>query len=214
MIKYPTQQIRFIKFVFILNMCLAGLLTASGCKTTKLYYIRNANMIPFSDAHTLTATNNRPVFVNYLLNGHYITKGDSIVLIVRRFDTGNFFAIDDEHYEKLTFEIRKYSIGVPMRINSPNIKIYYSSGTSGFISKGHGVFSSYGSGTITIKKAEKHKLVVGVDLFITAKPAGPFPFSDRNIHFQETLSFQEKLLNELTPWLGIPDTKYGHEVYP
>ena len=60
-------------------------------------------------------TTNRTESVKRLLNGHYIKSGNNIVLLVRKFDKGGAFTIDDETYEKITVEIKDYSIGEPIR---------------------------------------------------------------------------------------------------
>ncbi len=186
----------------------------TGCPTMQLYCVKDAKMIVFSESNRETFTGNRPESVKLLLNGHYIKSGDSLVLLIRRFDKGGVFTIDDEIYEKLTIEIKNYTLGEPVRLASSDIQFYYSSGSSGFISKGHGIYSTSGSGNIVVRKVEKNTIVVELDLTIWTEPAGPFPFKGSKVQMQDLLLFKEKQLADLTPWLGIPDSSFGKEVYP
>jgi len=180
----------------------------------QLYYVKNAKMIAFSESEKNTFTGNRPEPAKLLLNGHYVKSGDSLVLLIRRFDKGSVFTLDDEIYEKLTIEIKNYTLGEPIKLGSPDIHFYYSSGSSGFIYKGHGVYSTSGSGNIIVKKVERNTIVVELDFTIWAEPAGPFPFEGRKVQVDGSLSFKEKQVADLTPWLGVPALSLGKEVYP
>jgi hypothetical protein len=185
-----------------------------GCSSMQLYYIKDAKMIALSESNKENFAKNRPESVRLLLNGHYVKSGDSLVLIVRRFDKGRAFTVDDEIYEKITIEIKNYTLGKPIKLDSPDIHFYYSSGSSGFVSKGHGVYSTTGSGNIVVNKVDKDTIAVEFNLTILAEPAGLFPFEGRKVQVQDLLSFKEKQLSDLSPWLGIPDPAMGKEVYP
>jgi hypothetical protein len=134
--------------------------------------------------------------------------------LIRKFDKGKLFTIDDETYEKLTIEIRNLKIGVPITLGSGDIRFYYSTGSCGFIYKGHGLYSTDGSGEITINKVKKNKILANIDLSIVANPAGTFPFEGKRIQIRETLIFDEIRITDLTPWLGVPNPSLGKEVYP
>lgn len=149
-----------------------------------------------------------------MLNGHYVTSGNNLVLLIRKFDIGSFFTIDDESYEKLTIEIKNYTVGVPIKFDSPDIHFYYSRGSCGFVYKGQGVYSTSGSGNLIIKKVEKDNIVVELDFTSWAEPAGSFPLKGKKIQVHDLLLFKEKKIAELTPWLGIPGSSFGEEVYP
>jgi len=149
-----------------------------------------------------------------LLSGHYVEADDNLVLLIRSFDRGSFFSIDDEGYEKLSIEIKSYRIGEPIYLNSPDISFYYSRGSSAFINKGHGVYSASGSGEIIIKRKEKNRLIVKIDLSLNAEPAGAYPFEAEKVEIKGEYIFIEKQVSELTPWLGMPDPSLGKEVYP
>lgn len=187
---------------------------ATGCSAMQYYYIQDAKLAQSSDSEEIPFVGNRKESINLLLNGHYIKAGNSLVLLIRKFDKGSLFSVDDETYEKLTIEIKKYEVGVPMSLNSSNIKTYYSSGSSGFVRKGHGVYADLGKGNITIKKINKNKIVAELDFTARAEPTGVFPHEGRTVVIQDSFVFNEKRIADLTPWLGIPDASLGKEVYP
>lgn len=180
----------------------------------KFYYIKEANMIAFPESKGDAFSGNRPKSAKLLLNGHYVKAGDSLVLLIRRFDNGCVFTVDDETYEKLTIEIKNYTLGVPIQLGSNDIRFYYSSGSSAFVSKGHGVYSATGSGNVVVNKVEKNRIFVDLDLTILTEPSGTFPFKGREVKIQGSFPFKEKLLPDLSPWLGVPDPSLGKEVYP
>lgn len=185
-----------------------------GCSQTQLFYLRNAELAKSFEGPEYAFLKSRPESIRMLLNGHYVKPGKNLVLLIRRFDRGKLFTIDDEIYEKLTIQIRSFKTGVPISLDSNDISFYYSSGASGFIYKGHGVFSEHGSGEITIRDIENNRIVADIDFSILAKPAGPFPFEDKRIQIRDSFIFRGKRINDLTPWLGLPDPNPGKEVYP
>jgi hypothetical protein len=133
----------FIKYLILL---LFGL-WSFGCTNTSLYYLEEGKLIDRSQAMGL-----RDRAIERLLSGHYIESGDKLILLIRKFDKGDSHAVDDETYEKTTLEIENYDDGRTIQIGSPDVKFYYSSGASAFISRGSGVFSSEALGTIAIEK--------------------------------------------------------------
>jgi len=195
-------------------LCVVYSLLLVGCSTMNLYYVRDAQMIPFSESDRGELTGSRPDAVKLLLNGHYVRTGKSLVLLIRKFDQGNALTVDDELYEKVTIEIQDYPLGIPIKLDSRDLRLYYSSGSSGHIARGHGVYATSGSGTLVIKAFEKGRIVVDLDLVLWATPTRAFPFDGKEVHVREVLSFEEKKVADLTPWLGIPDSSLGKEVYP
>ncbi len=185
-----------------------------GCSNMSLYYVKDAKINIFSENDKKTIAGNRQESSKLLLNGHYIKPGNNLVLLVRRFDKGSIFTVDDESYEKLTVEIKNYTFDKPIKLSSPDVRFYYSNGSSGFVSKGHGVYSASGSGSIIVKKNKMNKIAVELNLIILAKPAGAFPFEGRTVKIQELLIFKEIQIAGLTPWLGVPGLSLGEEVYP
>jgi len=135
-------------------------------------------------------------------------------LLIRKFDKGKLFTVDDEVFEKLSVEIKKFKVGVPINLGSPDLTIYYSNGGSAFIYKGHGVYSTQGSGTLTIREVEKERIVADIDFSIVAEPAGVFPFEEKRIRIKDSFAFVKIGIGDLTPWLGLPNSDPGREVYP
>lgn len=202
----PVQKIIKI-YVFVFSLLLIG------CSQTQLIYLKDAELARSVEAPEYAFLKNRPEGVKLLLNGHYVKSGNNLVLLIRKFDAGKLFTIDDETYEKLTIEIKSFKIGVPVILGSDDISFYYSSGSSGFIHKGHGVYSTGGSGSVTIKEIEENRVVADMDIWVLAKSAGVFSF-ERSIQIRGTFVFNEKRISDLTPWLGVPDPSFGREVYP
>lgn len=193
----------------------AVLFLTVGCSGTQLYYVKKARIVASSEEnHEETYVKNRPESAKLLLNGHYVKTGDCLVLLFRKFNKGHLFTVDDETYEKLTIEIKNFTVGKSIGIDSHNVRFFYSSGSSSFLSKGHGVYSTSGAGNIVISKIEKNRITVELNLELWAKPAGPFPFEGRKVKLMGSFSFKEKQLVDLSPWLGVPDASMGKEVYP
>lgn len=117
----------------------------------------------------------RNLAIERLLSGHYIESGDNLIILIRKYDRGDPDAVDGETYEKITFAIKNYEEGKPMAVNSPDVRFYYSSGTSAFISRGAGVFSSEASGIIVIEKKSPNRLRIRLDVVLLAKPASEGP---------------------------------------
>lgn len=184
-----------------------------GCSQTQLIYLRDAELAGSIETPEYAFLKNRPEGVKLLLNGHYVKSGTNLVLLMRKFDKGKLFTIDDETYEKLTIEIKNLKIGIPIILGSDDISFHYSKGSIAFIDKGAGVYSTDGTGRITIKDIEGNKIVADIDISVSAKSAGVFPF-ERSISIMGTFVFSEKRVSDLTPWLGIPNPSLGREVYP
>jgi len=187
-----------------------------GCSRMQesYYYLKGAELAKSHQWPEHAFLKSRPEPVGLMLNGHYVKTGNNLVLLIRRFDRGEFFTLDDEIYEKLTIEIRRFDIGVPIRLGSSDIDFYYSRGSSGFAYRGHGFYSTSGSGALTIKQIEQDKITAAMDFSILAKATGAFADQEKTIHIVDTLVFEEKSVGELTPWLGLPSPSIGKEVYP
>jgi hypothetical protein len=188
--------------------------SAIGCSRTHTYYLKQARLVDYKMDDEAQFLRERKEEVKLLLHGHYIKSGDYLIILLRKFERGSLFAIDDEGYEKLTIEIKEYKSDVPISLSSNDINFYYSSGSSGFISRAHGVYSSHGSGEITIKDIGAGKLFIKMNISLMAKPAGPFPFEERIVKIKEEVVAKEMTIDRLTPWLGVPDPSSGKEVYP
>lgn len=171
-------------------------------------------MVTFAESNVEPITKNRPEAAKLLLNGHYVKSGDSLVLLVRKFNKGKAFTVDDESFVKLTIEIKKYTLGEALSLESSKIQLYYSSGSSGFVSKGHGVYATSATGTVVVQQKNKGSIKVGLNFTCRAEPAGAFPFESREVRVEGDFVFKEKQLGELSHWIGIPAQSFGKEVYP
>lgn len=144
---------------FLYLLLVIGLI---GC-TNNYLYIRNAKITDNIDYSQETDEEIKGRI--QLLSGHYIDKGNNLVLLVRESDIGSFFTIDDEKYTKISIEIEDCQYGVPIQMESDKIKKFeYSSGNCGFILNGYGVYSNQGHGIITIFDIDNSKLKVKFDI--------------------------------------------------
>ena len=186
----------------------------TGCSKSHFFYIEHAKMDSLFYEETNNSVKNRPIPAKLLLDGHYIREGNSVVLLLRKFNVGDLFTIDDEYFEKLTIEIKKFKIGIPIPIGSEDIKIYYSKGGSGWVSRGAGVYSSSGFGSITILKLDKFRLIALIDISLKTRNALTSPVEEGEKRFHSKFVFHKMEIDELTPWLGIPGKSAGSEAYP
>ncbi|MBU2628102.1 MAG: hypothetical protein KKE61_05765, partial [Proteobacteria bacterium] len=143
------QSVKIFIFFTMLSLLM-------GCSSLSLNYVKNAEIVDISQADEFVITSKRSESTKLLLNGHYVKSGESLVFLIRRFEKGNLFVFDDESFEKLTIEIKNYKIGKPIKFGSTVVKFYYSRGNSPFIYKGHGLYSSHGTGYLIIKKQNKN----------------------------------------------------------
>lgn len=202
----PVQKIIKI-YVFVFSLLLIG------CSQTQLIYLKDAELARSIETPEHRFLKNRPEGGKLLLNRHYVKSGNNLVLLIRKFNRGSLFTTDSATYEKLTIEIKRFKIGIPLILGSDHVSFYYSKGNIAFIYKGAGMYSTDGLGSITIKDIGENKIAADIDILVSARSAGVFPFG-KSIQIRGTFVFSEKKINDLTPWLGIPDPSFGREVYP
>lgn len=176
-----------------------------GCTNLSLFYLEDDHLIDLCQGTKL-----RNSSIERLLSGHYIEFGNNLIILIRKFDVGDPDAVDDETYEKITFEIKNYQESKPISVNSPDVKFYYSSGASAFISRGAGVFSSEASGIIVIEKKRPNRLRIKLDVLLLAKPAreGTALIKERTVTLKDEYVLKKISLGQLTPWLGVRRPSY------
>jgi hypothetical protein len=197
---------------------LSLLLLHVGCTQRQLVYVQGGSLPePGIQSARSSYVLDRDERVNLLLSGHYVEDGENLVLLIRTFDPGSIVAIDDETFEKLTIEIEKDSIhvGEPITLRSSGARFFYSRGVSGYIYRAHGVYSTDGSGTIEILDANNDSMTVDIDMTINVKPARKsVALEEGVVRKSAKLTFKRISVDELTPWLGMPNQEYAKEVYP
>lgn len=149
-----------------------------------------------------------------LLAGHYVVPGRGLVLLGRRFKQGPLFSADTQTYEKLTIEVARTDVGVPINVPGPNVRLFYSRGSTAFAVKGAGLYSLKASGTIIIKSKTADRLTTGLDLVILVAMS---PFREPTpieVKIKDERMFTRIGLDDLTPWLGTCQSELGKEVYP
>jgi hypothetical protein len=197
--------------VFVLGFWTIG---SADTRTFHLYYLEKGQV-----ADRCQALAGRDPAIERLLAGHYIERGEHLVLLIRAFDEGKSLVIDDETYDKLTLEIRHYELGIPLQLNSPEVKLYYSRGTAAFISRADGVFSSRASGTLVIEEKGESHLLIKIDAEIVPQPARqdlPFLRSEKlePVTINAQFALTKIALEDLTPWLGVRHPSYYKEIHP
>jgi len=192
---------------FALGLCLGG------CAEKEfLYYVEAADLVAFGERSDI-----RQQEAEALLRGPSVKRGNGTVILMRKFDRGELFTIDDETFEKLTIKIPEGEVGKTMRLPSPEVQVYYSQGASAFVSKGQGLYASAGTGEITITYKRKNRLGIKLNLQITAKPPTQQAFQaykEKLVQFAGEYELRKISLDKLTPWLGGSSSSTESGVYP
>jgi hypothetical protein len=99
-----------------------------------------------------------------LLGNHRILPGTGLVLSRRDFDPGKFDVYDDERFDWLTISLDHPEFDTPIAFPSPNVRVYYSSGVPGFVSRCAGDFASAASGQLTLTRSWLGRIRADIDL--------------------------------------------------
>lgn len=205
-----------------LFLCLIAF-TFFGCAKTQSLYIRNGKMwdnIKKSNHETMSnqSVNDEYQLVkekckNLLLGGHYIISGEKLLILIRKWNPGKLFVVDDEYYEKLTIEIGDINIRGQIDINDGGIKLFYSKGGSSWIHQCAGIYSSEGRGKVTIMNTKKNELKAFIDIKLVPLSADQFEVQ-KEIHIDEKYTLKEISVKDLTPWLGLQNPPLYTGGYP
>lgn len=190
-------------------------LVVVGCsERTDLCFVTDATMGSDEVVEENEYIKNRRKGVQLLLNGHYISSGANLVLLVRKWHRGAM--LDTAGFEKLTVEIKAYESGVPIRMDSGYVRLYYSTGGSPWSYGIPGTYASKATGTIAITDLRSGKLRVSLDISVLRKPNGILPgiSEERKLEIREDYRLRRVPIDRLTPWLGVPDISIFKEVYP
>ena len=107
-----------------------------------------------------------------LLGNHKALPGARTVLVVRRQDHGNPFAVDDNSFENLSLEISDPKTYETIAIPSPRVKLFYSSGGLIWVDNCRGQFGTEAVGLITLKTIGNHFVRAEIDLEVATVDAG------------------------------------------
>lgn len=195
------------------------LLAVMGCsERTDLCFVTDATMGSDEVVEENEYIRNRRKGVQLLLNGHYISSGGNLVLLVRKWDRGPSHIMDVATFEKLTVEIEAYESGVPIRMDSGSVRLYYSKGSGHFVSGSPGYYASKANGTIAITDLRSDKLRVSLDISVLPKHNGILPgpgiLEEGKLEIREDYRLRRVPIDRLTPWLGVPDISILEEVNP
>ncbi len=214
------MQIRFIiKMMALFLLFYIGSqkveLFAEVCCKRDYLYIRNAKISTSEEIQKFKFLKERKKTIKPLLEGHYISPGNNLVILIREFDCGRTSTIDDELFRKMTIEIEKYISYISLDLSSPTIKVNYSNGSSAWAFRTGGAYSSTGTGKIKIIDLEENMLLLEVDVKLLCKLSKEsFP---KNKTIQKIIKkeyiLKESSIDELTPWLGVPDPSWDPELY-
>jgi len=193
-------------FFVIILLCFV----LSNCNKVDYYFIPDAKIK--QNIQTDYGRNND---TSMLLTGHYIESGTNTVLIIRKYDKGSIFSVDDEIFQKLTIQLDEFEIGTPISASTSGLLINYSKGVSGQIRRGDGRYSTSTRGSLTVMKQVENKMEVKIDLQFEVIPTEAFSIlGPINENINGYYVFKKIKIDDLTPWLGTPGETPGKEVYP
>jgi hypothetical protein len=141
----------------------------------------------------------------FVVTGHRIANGEGLVLALRSFDPGVFWAPDQAGFLKMTVFLPFARIEPGSQIHIPDSKgamAYLSTGSSSFPG-GNGCFGYASKGTINIDEIQNTQLKVSLSLsFRTASPLGFSGQCDEKV-VRGQYVVPRVDLSKLTPWQGI-----------
>ena len=180
-----------------------------ACDSDRSHYLAGATVV-----EGCQLGDGRSPTVARLLAGHYVEPGRGLVLLDRRTKSGSLFSVDTQTYEKLTIELARADVGVPINLPGPNVRLFYTSGSTAFVLNAAGFYSVKASGTIVIRRRTADRLTAGLDLVILVVRS-PFPESAPvEVRIKEDRTFTRIDLDNLTPLLGTCQPELGKEVNP
>jgi hypothetical protein len=140
----------------------------------------------------------------FVVTGHRIAEGQSVVIAFRGFDSGGPLSVDQAQFSKITVVIPRSDLRAGAQIKFPNTAgamAYYSASSSAFPGAG-GCFGYASGGTIGIVRISLEQTAIDVDLrFRLNSPSGQS--SQCKEHIVSGVFTASKIsVNELTPWQG------------
>ncbi|MFN8602634.1 MAG: hypothetical protein U0842_19395 [Candidatus Binatia bacterium] len=186
----------------LLRLLFLTLAATSGCTTTSRHYVRDARIAPSSRG-----------------DGNWIEPGSSTVLLLREYDPGGRFTIDDEKFEKLTVELPYVRAGDRFRLGDQGVRVLLTEGASGWAPGGGYCVASTGTGEIAIVSHSESRgvLVARLALVLDCESRDRvWKFPVRQVRVDGEHSFRAIAYDDLAPWLGRDRaTGYrGFAVYP
>lgn len=182
----------------------------AGCASSSGFYIEHAELARTISAPTRRAdpadlAEWRSEPVRRLLSGHYVKQGESLVVLIRRFDSGDFFATDTQVFEKLSIELPAEPLGKVVPVNAEGVKLYYSRGSSAFAKSGYGAYGTEGWGTVVIERCSESKLRAKLDMDIKVQSAREdVLLQGETVRIHGSYTLDRITLDDITPWLGAP----------
>jgi hypothetical protein len=136
-----------------------------------------------------------------LLVGHHVISGDRLVLLIRRYDPGYIFRLDDEEFEKLSIEIPLDMVGREVRLPDRRVRTYYSRGSAAFARLGAGVYgvAAQGSLCVSYQSSSQLRMRVSVDIQLIAATEGE---ASDSVSLSGTYQLQQLALSNVSNWVG------------
>lgn len=193
-----------------MNRLLFGILVAilgvaavfSNTAGQQLYYVEGAQLSSALFLGTQKTGGWNPRECQRLLReSHRLTRGEKLVLIVRKWDRLSMWRDDDDTYENLSIEIDNPEFGPPIQIGGLNIQLHYSSGRTHGVGRCEGVFSTTGSGYLILSKAQAGKLIAKFDVSLRPQDVATFAARD-TISIRSSFTFDPVSLEFLQAGLG------------
>lgn len=176
-------------WILVLGACPAVVV---GCASTHdLYFIKGARV---ADASPVVEN---PDLEDRQDGQHRIEADSKVVLLMRDWERGDWFNMEDQEYRKLTVELPAVTNGQTFDAQTPGVAIFYSEGRTGWMWQRCG--GTVASGTIAIGSYSDRTLDATLALVITCEPATQ-KMPRRNVAVNGHFRFDRMSIEELGPW--------------
>jgi hypothetical protein len=188
----------------LLGLVVAALTTSAACSSgSARRYVRDARIAPSSRG-----------------DGNWVAPGSSTVLLLREFDEGAYFTLDDEHFEKLSIELPHARTGDRFGLEDDGVKVLLTNGSAAWAFKGAYCTAATGSGEIVIVQHRAKRglltarlaLVLDCEDHVGRSPGGALP-QVRQVRIDGEYEFCEIAYDDLTPWLGRDEDATGYRAF-
>ncbi len=179
-------------------------ISALFARTTgqRLYYVEGAqlSLLP-SQGKRQDSGWNPQACQRILQESHSLSRGEKLVLVLRKWDRVSIWREDDDTYEDLSIEIDKPEFGPPIPIGALNVQFRYSAGRTNGVDRCEGVFSTVGSGYLILSQGQIGRLTAELDLNLQPQDVGTFTARD-SVSIRSSFTFDAVSLEFLQAGLG------------
>jgi hypothetical protein len=188
--------------VGIIGVLLGVAAVFSNTGGQRLYYVEHSQFLSSLNLRTQKTGGWNPSECQWLLRkSHQLTRGDRLVLIIRKWDRLSMWRDDDDTYEEFSIEIDKPEFGSPIQIGALNVQFRYSAGRTHGIGRCEGVFSTTGNGYLILSKGPIGLLTAKLDVNVRPQDVGTFAAREP-ISIRDSITFESVSLEFIQAGLG------------